>query len=70
MLVGFSAGGSTDLVARALAQRVGEKLGQTFVVENPIGESSSIATEALSKSPPDGYTLGACPTGAFTILRY
>src|SRR5262245_42612635 len=57
MLVGFSAGGGTDVVARILALKMSESLGQTVVVENRPGASGMIAVEAVTKSPPDGYTL-------------
>ncbi len=57
MLVGFSAGGGTDVVARILAQKISEGLGQTVVVENRSGASGLIAGEAVAKSAPDGYTL-------------
>jgi tripartite-type tricarboxylate transporter receptor subunit TctC len=57
MLVGFSAGGGTDVVARIVAQKMSESIGQTLVVENRSGASGLIAAEAVAKSPPDGYTL-------------
>jgi tripartite-type tricarboxylate transporter receptor subunit TctC len=57
MVVGFSAGGGTDVVARILAQKMSESLGQTVVVENRSGASGLIAGEAVAKSAPDGYTL-------------
>src|SRR6266851_3285379 len=57
MLVGFSAGGGTDVIARILAQKLSETLGQTVVVENRTGASGLIAAEAAAKSVPDGYTL-------------
>src|SRR6266446_826524 len=57
MLVGFSAGGGTDVVARILAQKMTEGLGQSVVVENRPGASGMIAAEAVAKSPPDGATL-------------
>ena len=57
MLVGFSAGGGTDVVARIVALKMSETLGQTVVVENRSGASGLIAAEAVAKSPPDGYTL-------------
>jgi tripartite-type tricarboxylate transporter receptor subunit TctC len=57
MLVGFSAGGGTDVVARILAQKMSESLGQTVVVENRPGASGMIAGEVVAKSPADGYTL-------------
>jgi len=57
ILVGFSAGGGTDVVARILAQKLTETFGQTAVVENRTGASGLIAAEAVAKSAPDGYTL-------------
>ena len=57
MLVGFSAGGGTDVVARILALKMSESLGQTVVVENRAGASGLIAAEITAKAPADGYTL-------------
>jgi tripartite-type tricarboxylate transporter receptor subunit TctC len=57
MLVGFAAGGSTDVAARIVAQKMSEILGQSVVVENRTGASGLIAAEDVAKSPPDGYTL-------------
>jgi len=57
MLVGFGAGGSTDVAARIVAQKMAEVLRQTVVVENKTGASGLIAAEDVAKSPPDGYTL-------------
>jgi tripartite-type tricarboxylate transporter receptor subunit TctC len=57
MLVGFSAGGATDIVARSIATPLGESLGQTVIVENRPGASSQIAGEAVAKAPPDGHML-------------
>jgi tripartite-type tricarboxylate transporter receptor subunit TctC len=57
MVVGFSAGGGTDVIARILAQKLSETLGQSVVVENRTGASGLIAGEAVAKSAPDGYTL-------------
>jgi tripartite-type tricarboxylate transporter receptor subunit TctC len=57
VLVGFTAGGGTDVVARILAQKMSEGLGQTVVVENRPGASGMIAGEAVAKSAADGYTL-------------
>jgi len=57
MLVGFGAGGGTDIVARILAQKMSESLGQSIVVENRTGASGMIAAEDEAKSAPDGYTL-------------
>ncbi|WP_457279524.1 Bug family tripartite tricarboxylate transporter substrate binding protein [Polaromonas sp. P5_D5] len=57
MIVPFPAGGATDILARALSQKLGEKIGQTVVVENRPGAGGTIGADAASKSPADGYTL-------------
>ena len=57
ILVGFSAGGGTDVAARVMAQKLTDALGQTVVVENRPGVSGMLAAEATAKAPPDGYTL-------------
>src|ERR1700748_3326367 len=57
LLIGFSAGGLGDLVARLMGQWLSERLGQQFVVENRPGAASNIATEVVVNSAPDGYTL-------------
>jgi tripartite-type tricarboxylate transporter receptor subunit TctC len=57
LIVSVPAGGSPDILARLLAQRLSDRLGQPFVVENRPGASSNIATEVAVKAPPDGYTL-------------
>jgi len=57
LIVGFPAGGPTDIVARIVAQSLSERLGQQIIVENRPGAGSNIATQAVISSPPDGYTL-------------
>ncbi|WP_049790371.1 tripartite tricarboxylate transporter substrate binding protein [Pusillimonas sp. T7-7] len=57
MVVGFSAGGTTDTVARIMAKEIGDALGQTVVVDNRPGAGSNIASEMVARSDPDGYTL-------------
>ncbi len=57
LLVAQSPGGSADIVARAVAQKMGEALGQQFVIDNRGGASGIIATETAAKAVPDGYTL-------------
>ncbi len=57
MIVPFGAGGPADIYARAIAQRLGEPLGQQVVVEDRPGAGSVVGTEAVAKSAPDGYTL-------------
>src|SRR5690606_12577410 len=57
ILVGFSAGGGADAIARTIAERLGAQLGQSVVVENRPGASSTIAADVLATSAADGYTL-------------
>ncbi len=57
IVVGFAAGGATDVAARILASKMSDELGQTMIVENRPGASTTIAGEAVAKSEPDGYTL-------------
>ena len=57
VIVVWPPGGSNDVVARVLAQRLTENLGQTFVVENRPGATGTIGSEIAAKSPPDGYTI-------------
>jgi tripartite-type tricarboxylate transporter receptor subunit TctC len=57
MLVPYGPGGATDIIARIVAQRLGEALGQSFVVENRPGANGNLALEAAAKAPADGYTL-------------
>ncbi len=57
IIVGFSAGGATDIQARLMGQWLSDRTGQPFVVENRAGASGNIGTEAVVKAPADGYTL-------------
>jgi tripartite-type tricarboxylate transporter receptor subunit TctC len=57
IIVGYAAGGSTDISARLIGQWLSERLGQQFIIENRPGAGSNIATEAVVNAPPDGYTL-------------
>ncbi len=57
MLVAFPAGGSADIVARVLGQRLGESFGQNFIIDNRPGAGGNLAFEALAKAEPDGYTI-------------
>jgi tripartite-type tricarboxylate transporter receptor subunit TctC len=77
LIVGFAPGGSTDIVARIVAQRLGERLGQTVIVENKAGAGGTIGADATAKSPADGYTLTlgttsthAIAAGAYSKLPY
>lgn len=60
-LVGFAAGGATDVSARMLGQRLSETLGQPVIVENRPGSGGLLATDAVAKAPADGYTLLMMP---------
>jgi tripartite-type tricarboxylate transporter receptor subunit TctC len=62
LIVPFQAGSSSDTIARLIALKLGEKLGQQVVVENRVGGSTVIGTDAVAKAPPDGYTLGLANT--------
>ncbi len=57
MLVAFPAGGSADIVARVLGQRLTESVGQNFIIDNRPGAGGNLAFEALAKADPDGYTI-------------
>ncbi len=57
ILVPYGPGGATDIIARIVAQRLGESFGQSFVVENRPGANGNLALEAAAKAPADGYTL-------------
>ena len=57
VLIGYAPGGSTDVVARLIAPKLGEKLGQPIVIENKPGGAGDFAAELMMQAPPDGYTL-------------
>lgn len=67
ILVGFGAGGSTDIVARTLAQSLTADWKQNVLVENRPGASGMIAAELVAKSPPDGYTLMITPQTSLAV---
>ncbi len=56
-VVGYPAGGATDIIARLIGQRLSERLGQQFVIENKPGAGNNIGTEAVVNAEPDGYTV-------------
>jgi tripartite-type tricarboxylate transporter receptor subunit TctC len=57
IVVPFAPGGATDIIARLIGQRLSERLGQQFIIENRPGAGSNVGTEAVVNAPPDGYTL-------------
>jgi len=65
-IVSFPPGGSADLISRAIAPRMSEKLGQPVVVENRAGAGGMIGVDAVAKSAPDGSTIGLAAAGALT----
>jgi tripartite-type tricarboxylate transporter receptor subunit TctC len=67
ILVPFVAGGSSDIVARAIGSKLNETLGQSIVIENRPGANGSLAAAALAKTRPDGYTLLVGSIGVFAI---
>ena len=80
IIVPFAAGGPADVYARFIAQRLQESMGQSFIVDNRPGAGSIIGTDAVAKSPPDGYTLllmsnthtvneSLIPTKPFQLMR-
>nr|WP_236844449.1 tripartite tricarboxylate transporter substrate binding protein [Bordetella sp. 15P40C-2] len=67
LLVGYAPGGPVDTTARVFAKYLGDKLGQTVVVENRAGASGMIASDATAKATPDGYLLGFAASPTLTI---
>jgi tripartite-type tricarboxylate transporter receptor subunit TctC len=67
LLVGFAPGGANDLVARAVATRIGPRLGQQVIVENRAGAGGNIATELAAHAAPDGYTLLLASVASFAM---
>ncbi len=70
LIVPFPAGGSTDAVARLLAQRLGEKLGQPVVVDNRAGAGGNLGTDAVVRAPADGYTFALSTSGPLANNKF
>lgn len=67
LILPFPPGGGADLTARSLAQKMGETMGQSIVVENKPGANGALGTEAVAKSAPDGYTLLVTDRGSLAV---
>ena len=70
LIVPFPAGGSSDVVARFIAQGLSEKMGQQFAVENRAGAAGNVGTDAVAKAAPDGYTLGLSTSGPLANNKF
>ena len=67
LMVPFPPGGSTDIVARIVAQKLSERLGQPIVIENRGGAGGTLGTAIVAKAAPDGYTLGVASTSTHVV---
>jgi tripartite-type tricarboxylate transporter receptor subunit TctC len=70
LIVPYPAGGSTDVLFRILAEKMQDRLGQPFVVEDRPGASGNVGIDAVAKGAPDGYTIGAATVGHFSINQF
>src|SRR5437667_7315256 len=66
-IVPFTAGSSSDIVARIVAQKLGERLGQQLIVDNRVGASGNLGSEAVARAEPDGYTIGLANTSTHAV---
>ena len=70
IVVGFTAGGPSDIVARIVAQQLTDRLGQSFIVENRVGATGTIGAEIVAKAPPDGYALYLASQTTHAVAPY
>ena len=70
-VVGFGAGGATDVIGRLMAKKIGDALGQPIIIENKAGASSNIGAEVVFRAAPDGYTFYVCAiTSAINVSLF
>lgn len=70
MIVGYGAGGSTDLAARVVASHMEKTLGQPIIIENKVGGNGAVGTRSVFTAKPDGYTIGMTSGSILTVLPY
>jgi hypothetical protein len=70
LVVPLAAGGAVDNAARVVVQKMGETMGQPFVVENVVGSSGLIGAERVARAVPDGYTLGGFNDSVLTMVPH
>src|SRR4029079_1143739 len=70
LTVGFAPGGGTDTAARVIAQKLGENLGQSVVVDNKAGAGGNIAAQHIAMAAPDGYTIHLTSVGPMTVAPH
>lgn len=70
VVVAFTAGGTTDIIARAVTQKLGEKFGQSFVIDNKPGAGGNIGTESVVRAAPDGHTLIINSVGPMAVNQW
>src|SRR4030081_1786243 len=70
LVVPFAAGGTTDILARVVAARISEEVGQQFIVENKAGAGGNIAADSVAKADPDGYTFIVGTPGTHAINQF
>ncbi|WP_375459358.1 Bug family tripartite tricarboxylate transporter substrate binding protein [uncultured Enterovirga sp.] len=70
IIVPYPAGGSTDVLTRIIGERLKDRLGGTWVIENRPGAGGNVGIDAVAKSDPDGYTIGSATVGHFSINQY
>src|SRR5215510_4417515 len=70
LIVAYAAGGTGDIVARSISDKLGASLGQSVVVENRAGASGAIGAHSVTSAPPDGYTLLVGQTGEIAVNQH